>query len=323
MSFRWSSLRLFHVRLRTEQTQLLGAPEREAHRVVDVGRTAELHGRFEGRGDAGAVVVDPGTVRDAVQVGADHHDVLGRTGLRLGDDVASGARLGGGVEGEGDVTPGLLERGAVRLTHSARGYLAHVRIAESSAVHRPVLVVDDDHACGAALGRELLLGRERAHPAIDEDDRPGHVEAVVIGDLASRTLVLGGGHQAGGHPVRTGGRRIRQCTHLEVTVAGPERLRPDVEVVELELWGLDVEALVFQHLCDVVDAGVVAGGSGRAVAVVVLGDRLQLLQVPHHTALGDRGRESARIDRRRIGFARRRAPGQDHHTGHSDCEGSP
>src|SRR5690606_2828109 len=87
-----------HVLGGADQAGLLGTPPREADRVLHVRGTAHAQGGFQQSGAPGAVVVDAGPFRDAVQVGTGHHDVVGAPGAGLGDDVAGGDALQPGLD---------------------------------------------------------------------------------------------------------------------------------------------------------------------------------------------------------------------------------
>ena len=112
-------------------------------------------------------------------------------------------------------------------------------------------------------------------------------QAVVVRRRTARRILDAGGDQRPGDAVvgRADGElqrlgRDRRAADRELGFVGERQ-------AHLELGRLHVEALVTQCLRDVVDACVVAGGAQRAVAVVGVGDLLQLRQVAHHRVDGD------------------------------------
>ena len=103
---RSASLSPCDVGRRADQALLLGAPEREAHRVGHRRRPAELHRGLQQRRRPRAVVVDPRPVRHRVQVRAGEHHLVGVAGAGLGDHVAAAPLLDRGVQHERHRRPG-------------------------------------------------------------------------------------------------------------------------------------------------------------------------------------------------------------------------
>ena len=108
------------------------APHQREAQVVARGVAAGGPGErgLEDRGGAGAVVVDAGAGRDAVEVGAGHHDVLGVAARPVGDEVVRRPRRGrerldlGGVADGVELGLHPVERGLV--ARSAGGAVAAV-----------------------------------------------------------------------------------------------------------------------------------------------------------------------------------------------------
>ena len=256
-------------------------------------------------------------------------DIIGVTSLGLRDHVPARRGDGFGVQRQRQFRC----RGdgwSVFLTDAAGGDLRDVRVAEGGAVEWPRLVVDDNHRDRAEIGRDGLLGTERAHPAIDDDDGTGDVETVVIRCFTARRIVRRRCQDTCGETGVRGGRRVRERRHRHVLLVDGQRLGLDRELVELELGGLHLESRSFELAPQVVDAGVVTGRARSSVAVVCGRDCLELFEMGHHRVLGDRiGQAGAVCDRDRgrngngrlllsPGFFRGRgATGQNEST---DCE---
>ena len=266
-----------------EQPEFLGAPEAEPHRVLHLRRSAQLQRGFQHRRHPGTVVVDARALRHAVEVRADHHDVGGGAGLGLGDDVARVLDADTGVELDG----GGARRGRAAARPSAlvtlmTGIFTSVFSPSVPPISSPSSLLATISADRAALGGRRPACAELALAAVDQHDGTRDRQAVVVGCRAARGVLDAGGDQRTATPVR----RVPMVNSsgLAATVRrrdGQRRLVGERQA-HLELGRLHVETLVPQRIGHVVDAGVVARRAERAVAVVGVGDLLQLLQVRHH-----------------------------------------
>lgn len=80
---------------RPEQPVFLTTPEREPDAVAQLGvLPGQLQGKLEDDRDAGPVVVDARSIRDTVEVGANHHDAVVTTG-QLREEILGDDRTGG------------------------------------------------------------------------------------------------------------------------------------------------------------------------------------------------------------------------------------
>ena len=278
-----------HVLGRANESVLLGTPERETHRVGDLGGTAHLECGLEYCRRAGSVVVDAGAVEDAVEMRTGDHHVLGGTGGGLRNDVATVGRFGFGDECQRHLGCGQNGR-AVLLADTAGRNPGGVGVAERARIERSRFVVDDDRGGRSQFCCDGLLHTERAHTARHDRDGSGQVEAGVIGCLAA-VCTGGSADDACGDPLGRGSRRVTEREHRDLGARQRESLGLRLEGLELEFRGGDLEPGRFELRDNIIDTRVVTGGAGRAVSVVLGGDGFQLFEVPHQRLLGDRGRE--------------------------------
>ncbi|TKW49500.1 hypothetical protein CTA1_1340 [Colletotrichum tanaceti] len=175
-----------------DEAALLGAPPDEADLVLEAAVLLEGAGDLEqGRG-AAAVVVDAGAGLDAVEVGAQHDDVVRVALLGLGDDVPRLALVPDGVDEEvhlerlagGQARP---PGGGVLEGHEAHGHQqAQVLGAQGGRANVAAggLVVQDDADGAGRLGQLELVG-DGADAALDEGELAGGVDALpLVGEAA-------------------------------------------------------------------------------------------------------------------------------------------
>ena len=258
---------------RADQTEFLGTPEAEPHRVVDLRRTAQLQRGLQHRRHAGAVVVDARPLGDAVEMRPGHHHVAGRAGLGLRDHVAG--RDGLGLRGEFTVAgPMVVRSGAPSdLVTLTTGILTSVFSPSVPPIFSSTTLSATIIATAPRSHGGLLLG-ERAGAAIHQHHRAVDRQAVVVGGIAARAVVAGTA-PADRSPRRAGCARL-YSNACASTFLPPMVTDPGLGVKDLrfELRGLHVKTLVPQLARDVVDAGVVARSPDRAGVVVGIGDVL-------------------------------------------------
>src|SRR5690606_7044727 len=298
-----------HVLGGADQAGLLGTPPREADRVLHVRGTAHAQGGFQQSGAPGAVVVDAGPFRDAVQVGTGHHDVVGAPGAGLGDDVAGGDALQPGLDVQLDLGTGLPGQLLPDLLGDAGGGDAGVLRVAEGAVERAVHVVVDDRRTGPQVGGHLLLLREGAGAALDQHHAAGDVHAVVVAGFAPRGVVHRGNGQRRGDAAFRGGRGVLERAALDRFAGHREAERVQVVGLVGEFRSGHVETGAAQLVRHVVHAGLVARPPGGPVALVLVGDALQRDQVPVDGVGADLVAEVRRSGQRWRGDAHGRGTG--------------
>ncbi|CVN01448.1 Uncharacterised protein [Streptococcus pneumoniae] len=185
-----------HVVVRAQQADLLGAPQGEADLALGLVGLGGLARDLEGRRDARGVVVDARALRHAVQVGAEHHDVVVAARARLRQHVPGGPLLHELLEVQGDggaAGAGLGQQIGAQLAGHAHGPDDVARRGAQGAVQRALGVVVDDDGLGTGGGRDLgLLGEGAVAPG-DQGDAAGQVR---VGPV--RVGAAGGGAGGGG-----------------------------------------------------------------------------------------------------------------------------
>jgi hypothetical protein len=246
-----------------------------------------LDGGLEHGGNPGAVVVHTGTFLDAVQMPADHHDVLRRTGLGLGDDISGRDHRGRRIEFQS----GLARLGTQTLPVGLRD--AHHRDCDGGVLPQgrsQVLVigcVGDDHGQRSQLGGNCLLLGERTPAPVDQYDGTLHRQAVIVCRRAPRCLLSRYRDQGPADPGCGSSGAVLQHPGFDGGAADRQIRVPVLENADLELGRCHVETSAAQHLHQVVDRSLIAGGAGSAGAVVGVGDVLQFAQVGCHRLEGD------------------------------------
>ena len=211
---------LRHVRLRSEQTLLFAAPQRDAHGPIHFQIQAlENPHRFDGYRRAGGIVGGAGTAVPGIQMRAQHHDfVLLAASFDLADHVE---RIGGRIDElrlnielqlHGDVVIEQPNYAIVMLwRHHHHGrWNGILGIARSAGLAEDRARVADvprlqDHYCAfvfeelihlvAKLGTLLLFGRLRRTERAEEIRQTSRIDGGVqlgVGEPASRRI---GGHR--------------------------------------------------------------------------------------------------------------------------------
>ncbi|GJD00535.1 hypothetical protein ColKHC_09360 [Colletotrichum higginsianum] len=268
------AVELLDVEVRPELAVLLGAPETEADGVLG-GELGEGLGDHEDADGTGAIIAERRRWHDVVVVSATRlgDDVVVDAVLDDGDDVEVDrdllARREGGGEGQALVA-GDAHDGGVGVGGGAEG----------SREGADVVVVDDGGDGAGGLGVGGLDGevagasRHERHGAGDLGGEVGGLAADVGGGDEGRA-----GHVAGGrvgHGAGLDGGAGDAEGRLGAGEALGEGLLVDVEVVEL-----------LELLNQPVDGGVMAAAAEGAVALVRVGDVLELLGAGEQVLDGD------------------------------------
>ena len=304
---------LARVVARADQTLFLRAPPREARavldhvvlvaiRIVDVELSRELDRDLEERRRAGAVVVDARPGKHRVEVSARHRDVVRVTDLCLGEDVRGLAILSDGLGEDVDghvriVAPELDQLGPDRVARPDHGPSKRGGPKRPAKDCRPAglaLVHDHDRARPGRL-RVLGLLAERAGAALEQGDLPGlEAGGGEVGRLAAaRRGVVRVRADRDDHVDRPQVRRdvtaarVGHGDEVLVLLVGLGIRRHALELgrrrladeLERELLDRHVVARLAKHGRDVVHGRLVAGCDGAAVAAVLVGDLLELLQM--------------------------------------------
>lgn len=243
-------------------------------------------------------------------MGAEHDRAVGGAAAGLGEEVVGLALLLELADLQRDL--GALggvggERLALGLGHATGRDAARPGLAEGAG-EGALGVVVDDRADRARLGGGCLLLGEGAAPAFDQRDGALDLGGVVRGGAARGGVGVGRGVDQGRLEAALGsGGGVRHGVHRDVPLTGldhGELLRQRLGVGEGEGLPGDLVVGLLHQLLDVRRRGLVAGRARRAVAVVPVGDRLELPQV----AVGVVGRgllDQLAGERRRV-LARRR-----------------